>query len=156
MVKPTLIQAQSAADIAAVKSLFLEYLQFVQDYLGQDLAFQGTDVEFATFPDIYDALFLAKLNGQPAGAAAVKPFKGKICELKRLYCRPNARGLGLGQALTEHCISAARDLGYTKMYLDTDPGLIHANSIYERLGFTDIVRYYDNPLGDSRYMELDL
>ena len=42
------------------------------------------------------------------------------------------------------------------MYLDTDRGLTHANKIYEGLGFIDIERYYDNPMGCSRYMALKL
>jgi len=42
------------------------------------------------------------------------------------------------------------------MYLDTDPGLKQANIIYDNLGFQDIERYYDNPMGCSRYMALTL
>ena len=47
-------------------------------------------------------------------------------------------------------------MGYSQMFLDTDPGLTHANSVYEALGFEDIDRYYDNPMGCSRYMALKL
>lgn len=150
-----IIIVSSPDDIAAVKQIFLEYLEFVEAYLGQTLTFQGTDKEFADFPQTYDTLILAKLVGQPMGACGVKPFKPGICELKRLYCRPEGRGHGLGYKLTELAINSAKAQGYEHMYLDTDHGLTHANHIYESFGFQDIDKYYDNPM-DSRFMALKL
>lgn len=152
----TIAPATSSEDIAAVRAVFEDYLVFIEDYLGASLCFQGTETEFATFPQIYDVLLLAKVNGAPVAACGVKPFKPGICELKRLYCRPSGRGHNLGRRLTEAAINHARGLGYSHMYLDTDAGLTHANHIYEALGFTDIEQYYDTPLGCSRYMALAL
>ena len=148
-------------EIADVRDIFVEYLNFVEAFLGQSLAFQNTEAEFSDFPQTYDALFLATVEDQPIAACGVKNFKltssGKdnICELKRLYCRPKGRGHGLGRKLTEAAIHTAREMGYATMYLDTDHGLTHANGIYESLGFRDIEKYYDNPM-DSRFMALDL
>ena len=157
MSSPVTIEiAHSADDIAAVKAIFLEYLTFIENYLGETLNFQGTEKEFANFPKTYDALFLAKIDGKPVAACGLKPFKTNICELKRLYCRPNGRGHRLGLKLPQAAIIEARQQGYKDMYLDTDRGLTHANSIYEALGFKDIERYYDNPMGCSRYMALML
>jgi ribosomal protein S18 acetylase RimI-like enzyme len=152
----TLGLATSLEDIAAVKSIFMEYMRFIEDYLGESLNFQGTEKEFAEFPDIYDSLLLAKMDGIPVAACGIKPFKTGVCELKRLYCRPAGRGHKLGLKLTEASIADARARGYRQMFLDTDRGLVSANAIYEGLGFTDIKRYYDNPMGCSRYMALDL
>jgi carbonic anhydrase len=148
--------AQSPTEVEAVKEIFREYMGFIENYLGESLNFQGTEKEFADFPATYDALFLAAINGEPVGACGIKPFKPGICELKRLYCRPNGRGHHLGQKLTEAAITQAREIGYSQMFLDTDPGLTHANAVYEALGFEDIDRYYDNPMGCSRYMALTL
>ena len=147
--------AETPQDIAAVRAIFLEYLQFVEQYLGQNLSFQGTEKEFADFPQTYDALFLARLGGAPVAACGLKPFKPGICELKRLYCRPDARGYGLGLKLGEAVLKLAQSRGYKYIYLDTDHGLTHANTIYEKLGFQDIEKYYDNPM-DSRFMGLAL
>ena len=152
----TLNIAQTPEDIAAVKAIFLEYMAFIEDYLGESLNFQGTDKEFADFPATYDVLLLAKIGEKPVAACGVKLFKPGICELKRLYSRPSGRGHQLGRKLTQAAINEARTLGYITMYLDTDRGLTHANSIYEALGFKDIERYYDNPMGCSRYMALTL
>ncbi len=148
--------AQSPDDISAVKAIFLEYMAFIETYLGESLNFQGTEKEFADFPNTYDALLLAKMNGKPVAACGLKPFKPGICELKRLYCRPNGRGHQLGLKLTQATLKEAHKQGYKAMYLDTDRGLGHANAIYEVLGFKDIERYYDNPMGCSRYMALTL
>lgn len=156
MSRTSIILAETPEDIEAVKSIFIDYLSFIEDYLGQSLGFQGTDAEFATFPDRYDALFLAKLGGHPVAACGVKPLKDDICELKRLYCRPKGRGHNFGTLLTVESLKAAKTLGYKQMYLDTDPGLTHANKIYETLGFKDIDRYYDNPMSSSRYMGVAL
>ena len=150
-----ILQAKTDEQIAAVKALFLDYLRFVEAYLGQSLSFQGTESEFADFPQTYDALWLAEHNGKPVGAVGLKPFKDDAAELKRLWVSPDARGLHLGVKLCEACIEGAKTHGYSRLLLDTDRGLTHANAIYERLGFTDIERYYDNPM-DSRFMALDL
>ena len=150
-----LTRATTPDDIARVKALFLDYLHFIEAYLGQTLSFQGTQKEFADFPQTYDALWLVTLDGTPAGAVGLKPFDGAAAELKRLWVAPSARGQGIGLALCRACIQGARAQGYTRLLLDTDSGLTHANRVYEQLGFVDIERYYDNPM-DSRFMALDL
>ena len=151
-----IIEATSSQDVAAVKALFLEYIDFVQDFLGEDLTFQGTEKEFQSFPDIYDVLLLGKLNGIAVAACGIKPFKNDICELKRLYCSPQGRGHKFGEKLTRMSLQKAKSFGYKHMYLDTNPDLVHANKIYEALGFEDIDQYYENPLVCSRYMALQL
>ncbi len=157
MARVEIIRATSPDDVAAVKMLFLDYLKFVTDYLGQDLSFQGTEKEFADFPQTYTSLFLAKRGEENLGAVGLKLLKPKLIELKRLYVTPSGRGLGLGYKLSEKVIKDARAHGYDALYLDTDPGLIHANAVYESLGFQDVPQYYENPLGgQSRYMRLDL
>ncbi len=150
------VQAVEAQDVKHVRQIFLKYIAFIEDYLGQSIGFQNTDEEFKTFPAMYRMLFLATVDGKPVGACGVKAFKPHIAELKRLYVLPAGRGHGLGQRLITAAVDYSKAAGFEKMYLDTDPGLVHANSIYEMLGFTDIERYYGNPMGCSRYMALEL
>ena len=151
----TVTPATTPSDIAAVRAIFLDYLRFIEAYLGQSLSFQGTEAEFADFPQRYDALWLARVGGEPVGAVGLKPFAPGEAELKRLYVLPAGRGHGLGEALCRACVEGARAHGYARLLLDTDRGLTHANAVYERLGFTDVPKYYDNPM-DSRFMALEL
>jgi ribosomal protein S18 acetylase RimI-like enzyme len=78
------------------------------------------------------------------------------CELKRLYCKPSGRGHKIGKSLVIRAIKDAKKIGYKKMYLDTNKGLKHANSIYEGLNFKDTDSYYANPMAETRYMSLIL
>ena len=151
-----IIQAKTLADIQSAKDIMLKYIDFIEKELGEVLTFQGTDTEFSDFPKSYDVLLLAKVNCKPAAACAIKPFKTGICELKRLYALPEFRGHKLGRLLTEESLKRAKDLGYAEMYLDTNRDLTHANALYESLGFSDIEKYYENPLVCSRYMSRKL
>ena len=152
-----LLRATTPAEVESVKALFLDYLAFVEDFLGASLDFQGTEAEFRDFPAVYDTLFLATLDGEPVGAVGVKPFSPREAELKRLWVAPAARGHRVGHRLVQAAIASAREDGYARMLLDTNAGLHHANRIYEMLGFEDIPPYYTNPLGNtSRYMALTL
>ncbi len=88
---------------------------------------------------------------------ALRPLPGPgLCELKRLYLRPGARGTGLGRALTETAIAAARARGYTEMRLDTLPSLSAAVALYESLGFRAIADYNGSPYPGTLFFSLAL
>ncbi len=148
--------AEGPADMERVRALFLEY----QDWLGVDLCFQGFEAELAALPGAYappkGGLWFARADGEIAGVAGVRPFKDGLCEMKRLWVRPAFRGLGLGRRLAERTIAAARAAGYRAMCLDTLGRLTAARAMYEDLGFREIPAYYDNPLDDVLYLELEL
>lgn len=128
-----------------------------------DLCFQNFEQELRDRPGSYapprGILLLADLgdegdeSGQGVGCVAVRPLEPGICELKRLYVRSSGRGTGLGRQLTEAAMSAARDMGYTRMRLDTLPEMQSAQRLYESLGFYDIPAYYDNPIPGKRCLE---
>ena len=151
-----IIKAKTPEDISMVRSIFLDYINFIEDYLDHSLDFQNTTEEFSNFPSVYKTLLLAKLNNNTVAACALKQLSDNACELKRLYCRPSGRGHKIGESLVIRAIKDAKKIGYKKMYLDTNKGLKHANSIYEELKFKDTDSYYANPMADTRYMSLTL
>jgi len=89
-------------------------------------------------------------------AFALRPLDDTTCELKRLYVRPQARGMGLGRTLAEAVIAEARRLEYARMRLDTVPGMEVAQGLYEQLGFREITPYATNPVEGTRFLELQL
>jgi len=80
-----------------------------------------------------------------------------ICEMKRLYLRPQFRGKGIGRIMAEIVIAEARNAGYHRMRLDTvEPVMKDAVALYRRLGFKEVAPYRVNPIAGALYMELEL
>ncbi len=148
-------QAESAAQIAQARELFLEYAQS----LGFSLCFQNFDKELANLPGDYappeGRLLLAEFAGQLAGCVALHKLEPGICEMKRLYLRPQFRGKGRGRILAERIIAEARQIGYRGMRLDTvEPVMKDAVALYRKLGFREVAPYCNNPIAGALYMEL--
>lgn len=150
-------QTTTAEEIEQVRKLFEEYAASLEI----DLCFQSFDKELAELPGEYapptGRLLLATENNQTAGCVALRKIGDGICEMKRLYLRIEFRGIGLGRALAERIIEAAREVGYSRMRLDTLPGKMdNAIAMYRSLGFKDIDPYYKNPVEGAAFMELVL
>jgi ribosomal protein S18 acetylase RimI-like enzyme len=155
-------QARTPAQIAQARELFLEYAQS----LGFSLCFQNFDKELAGLPGDYappeGRLLLAEYEGQLAGCVALHKLtlqnvNDGICEMKRLYLRPQFRGKEMGRALAKRVITEARQIGYGYMRLDTvAPVMKDAVAMYRKLGFKEIAPYRPNPIAGALYMELQL
>ena len=147
--------ANAAEDLPEVRKLFLEY----QSALGISLCFQNFDAELAALPGDYappdGCLLLARYQEEIAGCIALRELSDGICEMKRLYVRPEYRGAKIGKALAEAVIENARRIGYGCMRLDTLPHLEAALSLYKSLGFHEIPPYHDYPMR-AVFMELAL
>lgn len=149
-------EAAAAADFAAGRALFEEYAA----QLKIDLCFQGFAAELDQLAQTYapptGSLLLARRGDRPVGCGAIRRLSGQSCEMKRLYIRPADRGAKLGRVIAQALLVRARALGYTSMRLDTLAEMIPARALYRSLGFREIAPYYDNPLPQVIYMELDL
>jgi putative acetyltransferase len=151
------IQAETSTQIAQARELFLEYAQS----LGFSLCFQNFDKELAELPGDYappdGRLLLAQYEGKVAGCVALHGLGENICEMKRLYLRPEFRGKRLGGALAECVITEARTMGYHRMRLDTvEPLMGDAVAMYRKMRFKEIPPYRPNPIAGAIYMELEL
>lgn len=143
--------------------LFQEYealLVSLNDEIAACLAMQNYDQELAHLEEKYGMpdgrLYVAYCNDVLAGCIALRRRWDDFCELKRVFVRPQFRGIHLGRTLLEKIICDAGSAGYRHMLLDTLPNLYTAISMYESFGFYRIGPYYDNPVRDAVYMQLDL
>ena len=151
-----IVEANTDELITEAKELFQEYAES----LGFDLCFQNFEQELAAFPGQYSPprgrLFLAVSENHPMGCVALRDFEMNICEMKRLYVRPDFRGQRVGRLLAETVINAAKEIGYDRMRLDTVPSMKTANILYNCLGFQEIEPYRLNPIEGASYLELRL
>jgi len=151
-----IVRVSDGENLSYVRELFLAYAEWI----GIDLSFQNFNEELENLPGDYappdGVLLLAFLDDKPAGCVALRKFEDGICEMKRLYVRPEFQGLGLGKRLTEEIIIEAKRLGYAKMRLDTMSMMGSAQKLYRSLGFKEIEAYRFNPVEGTVFMELDL
>ena len=155
----TQIELQLVIDptrVSVVQELFREY----QAEINIDLSFQDFDSELDSLPGVYSPprgrLYVANVDSVPAGCIGLRPLKDDTCEMKRLFVRPQFRGLKLGRFLSERVIDDARAIGYASMVLDTLPSMRQAKALYHSLGFREIAPYRFNPIPGTAYMELVL
>jgi len=158
-----IVEACGPEQLAAAKSLFVEYGRVINDVAGCSLQYQGFDSELQSLPGLYapprGRIYLAIVSASPVGCAALRPIDRlgpDVGEVKRMYVRPAARGLGLGHALIARLIDDARQIGYRTLKLDTSTSMLAAQHVYASAGFVPCERYNDDPMDDTVWYELRL
>jgi putative acetyltransferase len=109
---------------------------------------------YATYQRQRTLYFVALLGGEVVGGAGVAPLAGAdplTCELQRMYLRADARGRGIGDALLERCLAAAKQFLYVRCYLETVTQMQAALEFYGRHGFRDL----QAPLGRTGHEHND-
>jgi putative acetyltransferase len=151
-----LLQADFEKHLPLIREIFEEYARS----LGFDLHFQEFQKEVAELPGDYGPpegrLILAMEDDKIAGCVALRKLEDGVCEMKRLYVRPDHRGKGIGKDLAQTIIEEARKIGYRRMRLDTVPFMTEAIVLYQSLGFEEIEPYRYNPIEGAKFMELNL
>lgn len=126
---------ETADALAQVRALFEEYW----NSFGFTPCFQNFSAELAGLPGAYappdGRLAIAFVDGIPAGCVALRRFDETRAVPKRLYVRPQFRGLGIGRALLNWVIAEARSAGYAELVGDSMPVMREALAMYERTGF---------------------
>ncbi|MGH8308958.1 MAG: GNAT family N-acetyltransferase [Steroidobacteraceae bacterium] len=135
--------------------------EFGASSAGSSINDPEVDAMSAAYSGPRAAYFVVESDGRVVGGGGVGPLAGaafEICELRKMYFLPEARGHGTGERLLRHCLRAARGFGYRICYLETLTGMDSAQSLYARAGFKPMKA----PLGATghfgcdRYFALEL
>lgn len=148
--------AHEGENLRNLRMLFEEYACSLEI----SLDFQDFPTELEGLPGGYSppsgGLFIAMWDGKVSGCVALRRCDDEICEMKRLFVRPQYQGLNIGRTLAEAIVAEARKLNYKRMRLDTLPSMLHARSLYTSMGFVEIPSYRYNPVDGAMFMELAL
>ena len=123
---------------------------------GAGFAINDPEVDWMSraYAEARHAYFVVERDGRVLGGAGVAPLAGgdgSVCELRKMYFLPEARGIGAGAAMMATCLEAARGFGFAHCYLETLTGMDGAMRLYERSGF----RRIDAPMGDTGHGSCD-
>ncbi len=161
--------ARIPADLEPLRTLLREYATHLITSVGPEhLCLSTFEAELTGLPHPFTALLLATVNdGSEEHVSGCVLFKNisqpgafpdeNACEMKRLWVRPQYRGLGIGRLLVMTLLDEARRQGFSAMYLDTLPAAMKvAHAIYLDLGFQAVERYNDNPVPDVVFYRREL
>jgi ribosomal protein S18 acetylase RimI-like enzyme len=93
---------------------------------------------------------------------ALKPVDDTTAEIKRMYVRPPAQGLGVGRAILTHLVRDARAEGYAIVRLETLQLMTSAQALYRAFGFVEVPTFAGSEVANTvlepltLFMELDL
>ena len=107
------------------------------------------DRDPATFRSPNGVFLVARLAGEPVACGALRRVDDGLAEIKRMYVRPAARGLGISRRILTELEARATALGYPRLRLETGLRQPEAMQLYESAGWTRIEPYgfyEDSPL----------
>jgi putative acetyltransferase len=140
---PHLIRPVGSADDAALAQLIGDVM--AEYAAGGDAARE--DAEVALMSQSYagprSVYFVVEDAGEVVGGAGIAPLAGaafEVCELRKMYVLPAARGRGFGELLLRRCLRVARGFGYQICYLETLATMAAARHLYERAGFRPLAQ----------------
>jgi GNAT superfamily N-acetyltransferase len=168
------VTAAAAADVTEiVEPLFREYGKWVADQLERDAGITFTEADLTRHHDAFRGelprllgprgrLLVAHLGDEPVGVGALKPVDDTTAEIKRMYVRPWAQGLGVGRAILTRLVQDARTEGYATVRLETLRFMTAALAMYHSFGFVEIARFDGSEVANTvldrltSFLELDL
>ncbi|MDE2088004.1 MAG: GNAT family N-acetyltransferase [Xanthomonadaceae bacterium] len=137
-----LIRPIEPRDDAAVAAIIRTVMpEFGADGPGFAIHDPEVDGMHAAYTQPRSAYLVVERDGSVVGGAGVAPLVGgepDVCELRKMYFLPAARGIGAGGAMMERCLDAARGFGFRRCYIETLTGMDAAQALYRRHGFAPL------------------
>jgi putative acetyltransferase len=122
---------------------------------GYSIGDAEVDGMHAAYAGVGHAYFVAERDGEVLGGGGIGPLAGDdeeiVCELRKMFALPAARGLGVGRRLLDRCLDAAREAGFRTCYLETLQHMHQARALYEKAGFQAL----DRPMGSTGHHACD-
>ena len=129
------IRPASNNDLAAIVKLVFGVLRefgLEPDPEATDADLQDIEANYLQRGGLFDVI---EDNGSLVGSVGVFPIDESTCELRKMYFVPSIRGRGLGNYVLRRAVNQAKELGFTRMVLETSSKLAAANKLYVRFGF---------------------
>jgi GNAT superfamily N-acetyltransferase len=101
----------------------------------------------------HGAFFIVDDGTGPVACGGVRVESTGDGEIKRMYVVPSARGKGVARFLLGELERTARELGCTRVRLDTRSVLSEARALYSSAGYVEVERYNDNPFAQDWFMK---
>jgi len=142
---PCIRRVTSAMDWRQASALLYDYVAWIRAAVRIDPLVEQPSfaVELASLARHYSEgnarLFIAYDDELAVGTVAVQFHQGGSAELKRLYVRPVARGLGVSDALVAYAVDAVAAHGCHCVWLESLRGVMDAAiAVYRRNGFVQL------------------
>ena len=139
------IQPQDISQVSElIKKVMTEY-----DCVGEGYSINDPEVEdmYASYNNDRSAFYIIENEDRILGCGGIAPLVNgdeKTCELRKMYFYSELRGLGMGQKLLTICLEEAKNIGYTKCYLETVDRMKKAQKLYTRNGFKALTQAEGN------------
>lgn len=140
-----IVRADTDEQIDAVRELCWEYRDFllalggrateiIQHYYGEEKYSALMDQLLEEHAHPGRVLLMLK-DGMPIGCGMFYPLDETSAEIKRVYIRPEARGLGAGRQIMDALIAQCRANGFKRILMDTGKKHDAAIALYDKMGF---------------------
>lgn len=148
------IRRAANADLPAIRSVLLEVRREfgVVDPTGvSDDDLDDLEQNYFRRGGTFDVV-VESPSQRVVGCAALRPLNECRAELCKMYVVKSARGNGLGRQLVEKLLKAAREAGFTEVWLETNSVLTVATRLYEQYGFRPVAADHLLPRCDQAYL----
>jgi putative acetyltransferase len=153
---PLTLRPATNRDAKAIETLVFGVLVeygLKPDPSGTDSDLQDIEASYVARGGMFDVL--VSEAGEIVGTVGLYPASSSVCELRKMYLAAPVRRQGHGRRLLEHALRRARELGFSRVVLETASVLREAVALYESYGFRPYTPEHMAPRADTAcYLDL--